>query len=445
MLRDIFYYGSKPNIHPREKFATSIEDARQQCTTEHFWIINEQCDYQNFDWDWDFEFLPDEDVWAEEHNNVWPSFHQKASGTWLCPKQYSKLIIYRADVEPLKRKNIKNDNWVLLDLVDETKFDFSWHPDPTEPPFIYVWGNKWNPVELQPVLEYHTPYAFDRKYMDQVVELLPNEHFKEIIPIDKSKFDLSWRPDSREPPFVYVWGSKWNEAAVEPVLAYYCPGATERKYMTSEVELLPNKTNWEIPDNIDTTGFDFTWRPNPTSPPYIYQFGTQWQKTNGPRYVVENATEITYVDDIKAVRLATMVNWKVSDGIDVSNFDFSWHPDDTSPPFVYRFGTILDRDDGPRYLTPDNTGESVYMERIVLSKPIEIEKSYPKYLLTTSLEDLIKQHPDEIFWALNPHIDYTNFNFDWKPSIEQAQYIQAFGSSENTKTQTFLVNSVMWL
>ena len=140
-----------------------------------------------------------------------------------------------------------------------------------------------------------------------------------------------------------------------------------------------------------------------------------------------------------------MVNWKVSDGIDVSNFDFSWHPDDTSPPFVYRFGTILDRDDGPRYLTPDNTGESVYMERIVLSNPIEIEKSYPKYLLTTSLEDLIKQHPDEIFWALNPRIDYTNFNFDWKPSIEQAQYIQAFGSSENTKTQTFLVNSVMWL
>jgi len=773
MLRDVFYYGPKPNVHPREKIATSIDDARQQCTTEHFWIINEQCDYRNFDWDWDFEFLPDEDVWAEEHNNVWPSFHQKDSGTWLCPKQQSEIIVYRADVEPLKRKNEKNNNWALLDLVDETKFDFSWHPDPTSPPYVYVWGNKWNPVELQPVLEYHAPdsHEVDRKYMDQVVELLPNEYFKEIIPIDKSKFDLSWRPDPREPPFVYVWGSKWNEAAVEPVLAYYCPGATdrkylettldllpkldnweipenidttgfdfswrpnptsppyiyqfgtqhqktggpryivegatdikyidfqkakilpnksnwkeilsvtnfdyswhpddtdppfvyvwgskwneaavepsigyyvpgatERKYMTSEVELLPDNTNWEIPDNIDTTGFDFSWRPNPTSPPYIYQFGTQHQKTGGPKYVVENATEIKYVDvqkvnrlpdksnwkeilpvtnfdyswhpddtdppfvyvwgnkwnpveldpvleyhtplstyrkymdqvveilpdacfkeiipidkskfdlswrpdpreppfvyvwgskwnkstvepvlayycpgatdnkyldtpiellpnmtnweipndiddtkfdfswrpnptsppfiyqfgtqhqktggpryivegstdihyadDIKSMRLASMVNWKVSDGIDVSNFDFSWHPDDTSQPYVYRFGTILDRDDGPRYLAPGNTGESIYMERITVSKPIEIEKSYPKYLLTTTVEDLVKQHPDEIFWALNPHIDYTNFNFDWKPNIEQSQYIQVFGSSENTKTQTFLVNSVMWL
>ena len=456
MLRDVFYYGSKPNVHPREKFAASIEDARNQCTTEHFWIINEYCDYRNFDWDWDFEFLPDEDVWAEEHNNVWPSYHQKDSGTWLCPKQHSEIVIYRADVDPLKRKNEKNDNWVLLDLVDETKFDFSWHPDPTSPPYVYVWGNKWNPVELQPVLEYHAPdsHEVDRKYMDQIVELLPNEHFKEILPIDKSKFDLSWRPDPREPPFIYMWGSKWNKATVEPVLAYHCPGATDKKYIDTPMDLLPSMANWEIPNNIDTAAFDFSWRPNPNDPPYIYQLGTQWQKTGGPRYVSsemprlssgEAIGQIKYIDTPKAKRLPSNENWKVSTDIDVSNFDFSWHPDDTSQPYVYRFGTILDRDDGPRYVTPNNTGESVYMERIVLSKPMEIEKSYPKYVVTTSLEDLIKQHPDEIFWAVNPHIDYTNFNFDWKPSIEQSQYIQVFGSSENTKTQTFLVNSVMWL
>ena len=65
MLRDVFYFNKKPNVHPREKQATSLEDARSQSTTEHFWIINEFCDYTGFDWDWDFEFLHDEDVWAE--------------------------------------------------------------------------------------------------------------------------------------------------------------------------------------------------------------------------------------------------------------------------------------------------------------------------------------------------------------------------------------------
>jgi hypothetical protein len=72
MIRDVFYYNKKPNVHPREKFAKSLEDARQQATTEHFWIINEYGDYKNFDWEWDFDFLPDEDVWAQDHDNVWP-------------------------------------------------------------------------------------------------------------------------------------------------------------------------------------------------------------------------------------------------------------------------------------------------------------------------------------------------------------------------------------
>ena len=81
MLRDVFYFGEKPNVHPRERHAIDVDDARQLATTYHFWIINEFCDYTGFDWDFDFDFLPDEDVWAEEHNNIWPSQHQKDSGT----------------------------------------------------------------------------------------------------------------------------------------------------------------------------------------------------------------------------------------------------------------------------------------------------------------------------------------------------------------------------
>ena len=84
MLRDVFYFGEKPNVHPRERKVFDIDEARKEATTEHFWIINEFCDYTGFDWEFDFDFLPDEDVWAEEHNNIWPSQHQKDSGTWLC-------------------------------------------------------------------------------------------------------------------------------------------------------------------------------------------------------------------------------------------------------------------------------------------------------------------------------------------------------------------------
>ena len=179
MIRDVFYYGKKPNVHPREKFAKNLADARQQCTTEHFWIINEFCNYRGFDWDFDFEFLPDEDVWAAEHNNVWPSQHQKDSGTWLCPEKHSDIIVYRADVNPVTRVPIMN-NWFIEQNVDTTKFDFSWHPDSSDPPFIYRWGNKFYPVEIGHAIEYRTENAKSIKYMTDVVELLPNWECWEI-------------------------------------------------------------------------------------------------------------------------------------------------------------------------------------------------------------------------------------------------------------------------
>ena len=583
MLRDVFYYGNKPNVHPREKFATSLEDARQQSTTEHFWIINEYCDYQNFDWDFDFEFLPDEDVWAEEHNNVWPSQHQKDSGTWLCPSRLSEVIVYRADVDPVKRKNIKSDNWILLDLVDELKFDFSWHPDPTDPPYIYTWGCKFFPVELQACLKYHVPGATDTKFMTGITELLPqkdrwievqeidkskfdmswrpdpldppmiyiwgNKYIEgslqstleyhtpgatvtkymptflsvepeldkwvelqavdktkfdfswrpdprepayiytwgnkcidaELIPtleyhapgaterkymtndvivlpeldkwvelqaVDKTKFDFSWRPDPREPAFIYVWGSKWYEATIDPVIEYHAPGATDRKYMPDKIELLPNKINWDIPIDIDIISFDFSWRPNPTNPPYIYQFGTQWQKTGGPKYVVKGATEIKYVEVHKAKKLPSKKHWVNTNQSNTKSFDYSWHPDETAPPYTYQFGTLLDKEDGPRYISPNTNGEIVYLERI-LEDVEEMMETIPRYIITTTLEDLVKQHPKEIFWALNKNIDYSSFDFDWRPKIVNVQweneYVYVFGSPDSEITQTYFVNSSMYL
>ena len=49
MLRDVFYFGEKPNVHPRERQVFDIDEARKEATTEHFWIINEFCDYTGFD------------------------------------------------------------------------------------------------------------------------------------------------------------------------------------------------------------------------------------------------------------------------------------------------------------------------------------------------------------------------------------------------------------
>jgi hypothetical protein len=648
MLRDVFYYGKKPNVHPREQFAENLADARIKATTRDFWIINEFCDYRNFDWDFDFEFLPDEDVWAEDHNNVWPSQHQKDSGTWLCPKEHSDLIIYRCDVDPVARKNEKqSDNWVELDLIDHTKFDFSWHPDPTDPPFVYKWGCKFYPAELNHVLEYRVPGATREKYMSAIVELLPQpDLWVEHQTVDKHKFDMSWRPDPLDNLYIYVWGNKYIDGKLKPTLEYHTPGATEKKYMPELVEVLPewdrweilhpivkssfdfswrpdprepdfnyvfgnnqypgelmptviykmpnatqekyieditakldvNMNNWVVPDNIDVIDFDFSWVPDPKSPPYIYEFGTQWQNNGGPQYIVPNATEKTYVDIQKAKRLPSIEGWEVFGNYNLSGFDFSWHPDNNSPPYVYIFGnqwypaeitptlqysvagateikyisdpvaqlsndmtnwtvpanvdqtkfdfswypdpgappyiyefatvwnerggpvytvpgateykyvedikagllsdkthweiptgvdnfkfdfswvphpdappyiyqfaTRLDDiwvDDGPKYLTPGHDGFVVRLENSILYNG-EIE--YPKYTIETTLEDLVKRHPTEQFWALNKNINYDTFDFTWKPDKENLFNVTVFGSAESETTHTYFVNATYYL
>ncbi len=471
MLRDVFYYNTKPNVHPREQFAENLADARSKATTRDFWIINEFCDYRNFDWDFDFEFLPDEDVWAEDHNNVWPSQHQKDSGTWLCPKEHSDLIVYRCDIDPVIRKNEKNANWVELDVIDHNKFDFSWHPDPTDPPYIYKWPCKFFPAEFKHVLEYRVPGATQEKYMNTIAELVPEyDRWVEHQAVDKSRFDMSWRPNPLDPPFIYIWGNKYVDSKSSPTLEYRVPGATDKKYLSVLVPVASNKElfehlensygidyswrpdptsppyiytwgnqwnapedkasiqyvvpgateykymseratrrpcmdNWVIPDDIDTTGFDFSWEPSPAAPPYIYEFATQHQKTGGPQYIVPGATEKQYIDFQKVKKLPSPDNWNVPNNIDSTGFDFSWHPDDTSPPYIYTFATQWAFSGGPVYTVP-NAVEIKYVD-----DQIAIAKS-----------DMTNWVYDETL------IDVNSFDFSWHPYVEDQPYIYEFGT-----------------
>lgn len=95
---------------------------------------------------------------------------------------------------------------------------------------------------------------------------------------------------------------------------------------------------WEVPDNLDTSNFDFNWRPEPYDRPYIHQFGTQWQKTGGPRFIIPENEGVKYQTSQHAIRLPRPEDRcfrKLKPNV---QFDYSWHPDSTSPPYIYVFG-----------------------------------------------------------------------------------------------------------
>ena len=546
MLRDVFYFGEKPNVHPRERQVFDIDEARKEATTDHFWLINEFCDYTGFDWEFDFDFLPDEDVWAEEHNNIWPSQHQKDSGTWLCTKEQSDIRVYRADVAPIKRKSIKNQCWKLFDTIDESKFDFSWHPDPSDPPyvyvwgskfaiaeqrsvveyhtsdnvghvkymntivelepqmsrwkinepideskvdftwrpdpldtepFIYIWGSKWAPAEQVPIMEYHVPGNDGTiKYIDTPVDLAvdmstwevleeieegsfdftwrpdPNEtepfnyvfgnqlydgtimptliykvegaeavkHITEFAPKLKSKpelfdidediemheFDFSWRPNPTSPPYIYAWGNQWNKAEDKISVQFKVDGATEYQFMPETTTRMPCADNWTIPDNIQKYTFDFSWEPNPNEPAMLHEFGTQWQKTGGPVYTVEGATETKYQNIFYAIATPTEDKWEIPDNINKELFDFSWHPDATEPvPYIYHFPTQWAMSGGPIYRCDDAE-----------------EVKYVDAQQATAYHQMCN-------WEFDPKlIDETTFDFSWHPYAEDEPYIYQFGT-----------------
>jgi hypothetical protein len=97
--------------------------------------------------------------------------------------------------------------------------------------------------------------------------------------------------------------------------------------------------HWEIPNGLNTSEFNFDWRPDPYDRPYIHEFGTQWQKTGGPRFVIPDNEGVKYRDEQRAVNLpnADSRQWmRLNPDVEV---DTSWHPDATEPPFIWMFGT----------------------------------------------------------------------------------------------------------
>jgi len=424
MIRDVFYYGNKPNAHPREKHAIDLADARSRCTTEHFWIINEYCDYTNFDWDWDFDFLPDEDVWAEEHNNVWPSSYQKDSGTWLCSEQDSQVIIYRADVDPVSLKDIISGNWKIIEAIDMPSFDFKWHPDPTEDPYIYVFGNQWYSGMIMPTVEYHVPGATNRKYLtDKIAQLLPIPELFNTIH-ETLDFDYSWRPDPTSPPYIYVFGNTQYPSSVMPTIEYTVEGAIERKFIEHITpKLKPQQHKFNILEIIDRNKFDFSWVPDPTSPPYIYVFGnTQYPGTIMPtiEYTVEGATERKYVDNIVAHLLPMQSVFNTI--YETLDFDYSWRPDPTSPPYIYVFGNTQ------------------YPGNIMPTIEYVVEGATERKYIDDIVPNLAHQ-PHK--FKLLEDIDTTKFDFSWVPDPTSPPYIYVWGNQWNKPEDKISVQYVV--
>ena len=449
---DVFYSGKKPNLFPHEQAASSIEHAQELSRTRYFWWVNYLTDYAGFDFLW--EPVP----WEAEYTHTWPSQHHEFSGTFLVPKS-AKCIEYKFHPEILPNRSDKEH---YTCLVDNTDFDYTWQPHPFDPPYRYVFGNQWYPANRMPTVEYCVPGATETKYIFTPRATLlahENANWHALIACE---FDYSWVPDPGDPPYIYVFGNQWWPAVKQPTAEYRVPGATERKYMPyPRGQLLPNTDNWTVPNGIDLSTVDYSWVPDPGSPPYRYQFGTQWQKTGGPMYVVPGATEVKYITAPRVVKTSIDTNWRTPDNVDTDSFDFTWHPDSTEQPYIYQFGTQHQKTGGPQYRVA-GAKDTKYIDQIrikterVATAIYEIDhmdgnsgkvpgsvktvRYFDNYLDT--LKRLAKSIPDEheFVWICSSICDYNNFDFTWHPEVWQASMLHVFPSDGEKFGDTFFMH-----
>jgi hypothetical protein len=284
--------------------------------------------------------------------------------------------------------------WVINYLTDYTDFDFLWEPVPWQSQYTHVWPSKWD--------QYHGACLVP-KYSDKIeyhyhnTVIPPKTHPENFHKLVECDFDQAWLPHPFDPPYIYVFGNQWHKAETMPTIKYHTPGATEEKFVTwPRATLTIDMSLWTVPTDIDTTEFDFSWRPDPGSPPYIYQFGTQHQRTGGPQYTVPGATDIKYVSQITA-----RTSSKATAIIEIDHMD------------------------GNAGQIPNTTKTSRYFDN---------------YLDT--LRRIAKTLPDEyeFVWICSSVCDYSNFDFSWHPEHWQATMLHVFPSNGEKFGDTFFMH-----
>jgi len=310
-------------------------------------------------------------------------------------------------------------------------------------------------------------FAHERevKTLEEAQELSRTRYFWIIHYLcDYSEFDFLWEPKPWEAHQRHVYASQWNKDSGTCL----CPkgGWTDTQYHAGMTAYrLPSKDNW---DNTEVDGFDYTWHPDPTEPPYIYQFGTQWQKTGGPRYVMPGATVVKYVRENRITKTTIDDNWIIPDDVELEGFDYTWHPDATEPAYDYQFGTQWQKTGGPlykiegaiatKYVTQErvksiSVTKDVYLidhgnpETETVKKQLESKgltvKKVARFISSYkgTLQRILSREEHDYVWVCSSVCDYSKFDFSWHPEVWQGTMLHVFPSDGEKFGDTFLVNT----
>ena len=242
---DVFYSGIKPNRFAHEREADSIDHAQELSQTRYFWWINYLTDYAGFD------FLYEPVPWESHQRHAWPSQWQKDAETYLIPKQGYSETNYKTT--PVLTRLPGHDNWTIPATFDPDSFDFSWHPDTTEPGYIYQFGTQHQRTGGP---EYRVAGATDLKFCDQVRGSVKSGATP-IVEIN------------------HMDGNAGQVAGVVSTVRYF---DNYKDILTRIANTAEHEYIWIVSSCCDYTNFDFSWHPELWQNTMLHVFASSGEK-----------------------------------------------------------------------------------------------------------------------------------------------------------------------
>lgn len=454
---DVFYWGPKPGLFAFEQPAESLDAAASQSKTSHYWYIYGGNDYTDFD----FDYVPV--PWEISHLHVWPTQWHQYGGAYLVNKRtvknrewhfHNNIVLAQPNVENWKtlqpvdafdyswcphpmdppfiyvfgsqwygpeqmpiveyhvpgateRKYLyepratlpqTTEHWVTNSDVP-FDFDYSWTPDPHDPPFIYVFGNQHWDGNRSATVEYHVPGATQRKYVDSVCAELG---VLDIFYIDKSNATAQTRYDRIRVQFPDVQKVRYVNSMMDTI-ARCARRATTARF-------------WVVSSEYDYTDFDFAWQPEPWQQSMTHVFPSQHQKWSDTFLISkwEFERHITWAKNIEEFpNLNFVVNQKVKKPNNLSNI---YYVDHGNPTSRHQYELL-------RLTHPD----------IVNTRFVDNYLDTFKRIMSTA--------ETEYVWIINSICDYTaGFDFTWESEPWQKEMIHVFPSGNQRRGDTFYIH-----
>jgi hypothetical protein len=242
---DVFYSGIKPNLFAHEQAARDIDHARESSRTRYFWWVNYLTDYTGFD------FLYEPVPWEKDQRHAWPSQWQKDAETYLVPKSGYTETNYK--ITPILTRLQDKSNWIIPQTFDADTFDFSWHPDPTEPGYIYQFGTQHQRTGGP---EYRVNGATDLKFCDQVRGSVK----------------------SGATPIVEINHMDGNAGQVAGTVATVRYFDNYKDILTRIANTCEHEYIWIVSSICDYTDFDFSWHPELWQNTMLHVFASSGEK-----------------------------------------------------------------------------------------------------------------------------------------------------------------------